>query len=70
MAAVVSNMSGTVMRVLVKVGDKVAVDQDIVVIESMKMEMTVPSTASGVVKEINVAPDDFVQEGQALITLG
>jgi len=69
-ADILSNMSGTVIRVLVKAGDAVAVDQDVVVIESMKMEMNVPSTEKGTVKEIKVAADDFVQEGQVLITVG
>ena len=39
MADIVSNVSGVVMRVLVKEGESVDVDQDIVAIESMKMEM-------------------------------
>jgi acetyl-CoA carboxylase biotin carboxyl carrier protein len=70
MSEVLSNMSGTVVRVLVNVGDKVSADQDVLVLESMKMEMNVPSTATGVVKEIKVGPDDFVQEGQVLLVLG
>ncbi len=57
------------MRVLVSVGDSVAPDQDVVVIESMKMEMMVPSTAAGKVKSVHVNPEDFVQEGQLLLTL-
>ncbi|MBS1982915.1 MAG: biotin/lipoyl-binding protein [Bdellovibrionales bacterium] len=70
MREVVSNMTGTVLRVLVKVGEQVQVDQDIVALESMKMEMMVPSTASGTVKEVRVNQDDFVQEGQVLLILG
>ena len=69
MNQIASNITGTVMRVLVKVGDKVSVDQDVIAIESMKMEMTVPATASGVVKEIQVATDDFIQEGQVVLVL-
>jgi len=62
-------MAGTVLRLLVNKGDSVSVDQDIVAIESMKMEMMVPATAAGKVKEIKVAVDDFVQEGQVLLIL-
>jgi biotin carboxyl carrier protein len=40
-----------------------------VVLESMKMEMMVPSSSAGKVKEIKVKADDFVQEGQTLIVL-
>ena len=69
MSEVCSNVSGTIIEVLVKVGDQIEEDQDIVSIESMKMEMMVPSTESGVVKEILVGTDDFVQEGQALIVV-
>ena len=70
MAEIKSNMAGTVLRVLVKVGEQIKVDQDVVALESMKMEMMVPSTAAGQVKEIKIAIDDFVQEGQVLLTLG
>lgn len=69
MADLCSNMTGTVWRVLVAVGDKVAVDQDVVILESMKMEMMVPATHAGIVKEIKVAVEDFVQEGQVLMTV-
>jgi acetyl-CoA carboxylase biotin carboxyl carrier protein len=68
-ANIQSNMSGTVLRILVKAGDKISVDQDVVVLESMKMEMMVPASHAGTVKEVHVAVDDFVQEGQTLITL-
>lgn len=64
-----SNMTGTVLRVLVKPGEKIVADQDVVALESMKMEMMVPSTDAGTVKEIRVATDEFVQEGQVLLTL-
>ncbi|NCN26382.1 acetyl-CoA carboxylase biotin carboxyl carrier protein subunit [bacterium] len=69
MADVTSNMTGTVWKILVNPGDKVALDQDVIILESMKMEMMVPSTEEGTVKEIKVKIDDFVQEGQVLLTL-
>ncbi len=69
MKQVCSNMTGTVLRVLVKVGDSVKEDQDVVALESMKMEMMVPSSAAGRVKEIKISPDEFVQEGQVLLVL-
>ncbi len=70
MADILANMSGTIIEVLVKVGDKVEEDQDIVSVESMKMEMTIPATISGTVKEVKVSADEFVQEGQILVVLG
>jgi acetyl-CoA carboxylase biotin carboxyl carrier protein len=69
MKEIKSNVSGVVINLLVKVGDKVKEDQDIASVESMKMEMLVPSTDAGVVKEIKVNAEDFVQEGQTLLVL-
>jgi len=70
MVEVKSNVSGTVLEILVQVGDKVSLDQDILTVESMKMEMMVPATAAGVVKEIKISAEEFIQEGQVLIVLG
>lgn len=64
-----SNITGTVLDVLVKVGDSIKADQDVVTMESMKMEMMVPSDLAGKVVEVCIAPDDFVQEGQVLLRL-
>ena len=69
MAIVNSTMSGTVLRILVKVGDSVKTDQDVIALESMKMEMMVSSNAAGTVKAIHVAVEEFVQEGQQLVTI-
>ena len=68
MAEVKANMTGTILQVFVKAGDKISVDQDVFAIESMKMEMTIQSTVDGIVKDVLVKPEDFVQEGQALLT--
>ena len=40
MKEIKANMTGTIIGVLVKVGDSVAIDQDVISIESMKMEKT------------------------------
>ena len=69
MKEIKANMTGTIIGVLVNVGDSVAIDQDVISIESMKMEMSIQATAAGKVKEILVKAEDFVQEGQALLTL-
>lgn len=64
-----SNMAGTVLEVLVKAGDKVEDGQDVVCLESMKMQMFISAEGSGTVKEIKVDTGDFVNEGDTLITL-
>jgi acetyl-CoA carboxylase biotin carboxyl carrier protein len=69
MKEIKANMTGTVISVLVKVGESVKENQDVLSIESMKMEMMISSDFSGTVKEIKVKNEDFIQEGQVLITL-
>jgi pyruvate dehydrogenase E2 component (dihydrolipoamide acetyltransferase) len=61
--------SAQVIEILVKLGDKVAVDTLIVTLESDKATMDVPSTAAGVVKSINVKKGETVSDGSLLITL-
>ncbi len=69
MAKVEATMAGTVMQVLVAVGDKVDAGQDVVILESMKMEVPVQSEYSGVVKKIKVETGSFVSDGDVLIEL-
>ncbi|BDT75102.1 dihydrolipoyllysine-residue acetyltransferase [Polynucleobacter sp. KF022] len=58
-----------VIEVLVKAGDKVEKEQSIVVLESDKATMDVPSSHSGVVKEVKVKIGDNLSEGSVVITL-
>ncbi|RZG86592.1 biotin/lipoyl-binding protein [Acinetobacter sp. WCHAc060033] len=57
----------TVAEILVKVGDTIAVDDSIVLLESDKASVEVPSTSAGVVKSIAVSEGDQVSEGEVLI---
>ena len=66
---VVANMAGTVIEVLVKSGDSVSEGMDVVCMESMKMQMFIPTDFDGKVKEVKVNAGDFVNEGDTLITL-
>jgi len=67
MKQIVSNMAGVVLELLVKPGDHVAIDQDVVMLESMKMQIPVQSTVSGTVKAIKANEGDFVDEGDVLL---
>lgn len=58
-----------VIEVLVKVGDVLAVDDPICVLESDKATMDVPSSAAGVVKEVAIKVGDKVAEGTLLVKL-
>lgn len=61
-----SPMPGSVISVKVKVGDKVAKGQPLIVLSAMKMEMVVQSPVSGTVKRI-LAQKDMKLEGDDLI---
>jgi acetyl-CoA carboxylase biotin carboxyl carrier protein len=69
MKRVVSNMAGVVLEFLVKPGDKVEVDQDVVMLESMKMQIPVQSTVHGTVKTVKVSEGDFVDDGDVLLEI-
>ena len=47
MKRVVSNMAGVVLEFLVQPGEEIAIDQDVVMLESMKMQIPVQSTVTG-----------------------
>ena len=57
------------IEVLVAVGDTVAVEDPLVVLESDKATMEVPSPAAGKITDITVAVGDKVAEGSVLLTL-
>jgi acetyl-CoA carboxylase carboxyltransferase component len=67
--AVEAPMQGTIVSVEVRPGDTVTAGQQLLVIESMKMEHVIASEASGEVTEIAVAPGDTVNPGDILIRL-
>jgi acetyl-CoA carboxylase biotin carboxyl carrier protein len=62
-------MAGVVLEFLVKQGDKVEVDQDVVMLESMKMQIPVQSTVNGTVKTMKVSEGDFVDDGDVLLEI-
>ena len=69
MSEVLASMAGTVSEVLVKVGDKVEVGQDVVILESMKMLIPVQSTIKGNVQEIKGNVGEFINQEQVLLVL-
>ena len=69
MTQVLSDMSGSVAAVRVAAGDAVAEDDDLLVLESMKMEIPVGAPADGTVAAVHVDVGDRVDEGDLLVTL-
>ncbi|RAS75966.1 acetyl-CoA carboxylase biotin carboxyl carrier protein subunit [Priestia endophytica] len=67
MSEIVASMAGNVWKVLVKVGDQVAEGQDVVILESMKMEIPIAAEFDGTVKEVKVNEGDFVNEGDTIV---
>jgi acetyl-CoA carboxylase biotin carboxyl carrier protein len=64
-----SDITGTVWKILKKVGEQVAEDEPIVILESMKMEIPVTSAEPGTVKEILVEEGTIVAEGAVIVRL-
>ena len=70
MTEVRAPMVGKVIEVLVTAGADVAEEDELIIMESMKMEIPVTAPAGGSVKEVHVAEGDTVQENELLVTLG
>jgi acetyl-CoA/propionyl-CoA carboxylase biotin carboxyl carrier protein len=62
-------MQGTIVKVLVQVGDTVEVSQPICVLEAMKMENHINAESSGVVEEVRVKPGDTVGAGDVVAVI-
>lgn len=69
MTEVKASMAGSVWKITVSVGESVTEGQDIVILESMKMEIPIASEEAGSVKEIKVAEGDFVNEGDTIAVI-
>jgi biotin carboxyl carrier protein len=70
MAAVRTEVAGSVWKVEVSVGQQVAAGDVLVIVESMKMEIPVEAPAAGTVSEIRVAEGEPVAEGAVVAVLG
>jgi acetyl-CoA/propionyl-CoA carboxylase biotin carboxyl carrier protein len=63
-------MQGTIVKVMVEVGQQVEVGDLLLVLEAMKMENNITADAPGTVREIRVAPGDSVGTGDVLVVIG
>ena len=66
---IVAEMAANVMTVSVATGDRIAVGDTVVLLESMKMEIPVLAEKAGTVAAVKVSDGDAVQEGDVLVTL-
>lgn len=64
-----SEISGSVWKIAVKLGERVEEDAPLVILESMKMEIPLLAPQSGIVKEIRVNEGDAIAEGEIAVIL-
>jgi 3-methylcrotonyl-CoA carboxylase alpha subunit len=62
-------MPGKIIAVNAKAGDSVKADDPLIVMEAMKMEMTLEAPRDGVVAEVNFDAGALVSDGEVLLTL-
>ena len=67
--ALTAPMPGKIIAVNAKAGDAVKAGDPLIIIEAMKMEMTLEAPRDGVVAEVNAAPDALVTDGEMLLSL-
>jgi len=69
MAEMRASMAGTIFKVLVQKDDQVQTGQDVIVLESMKMEIPLQAETSGKVSQVHVEEGQFVNEGDPLLII-
>jgi len=66
---IVSEIAGSVWKIQVNAGDQVESGDELMILESMKMEIPVLADEAGVVEQVLVEQGASVEEGQPIITL-
>ncbi len=66
---VTSEITGTVWKLEVAVGDRVDAEQTLLILESMKMEIPAAAPRAGTVLQLLVAEGEAVSEGQDLVVI-
>ncbi|MCM3712603.1 acetyl-CoA carboxylase biotin carboxyl carrier protein subunit [Halalkalibacter oceani] len=69
MAEIKAMMAGNVWKIIVQVGDEVTVGQQVAILESMKMEISIEAASSGTVTAILKEEGEFVNEGDVLMEM-
>jgi acetyl/propionyl-CoA carboxylase alpha subunit len=63
----VAPMPGKIIKVMVRAGDKVKINDELIIIESMKMENCVKASTAGLIKEVCVSHGQLVEKNEQLI---
>ena len=70
MPELIAPIAGKVWKILVAVGDKVELDDELVILEALKMETPIFCDDSGTITELLVKEGDSVNEGDVLAKIG
>jgi len=62
-------ITGKIVSIVVNVGDQVKTDDEVVIMDAMKMEIPIYAPADGTVKKINIKEGDSVKTDQVLVIL-
>jgi acetyl-CoA carboxylase biotin carboxyl carrier protein len=66
---ITTQIAGQVWKLVAQLGDDVAADAPIVILESMKMEIPILAPTAGKLIELHVAEEDMVAEGQLICVI-
>ncbi len=66
---VLAPLSGNVWKITVEVGETIEEDDEVLIIEALKMETPIYAPCDGKVKEIHVKEGDTVEEDQPLLSI-
>lgn len=69
MSEIKAPMAGNIWKINVQVGQEINFGDEVIIMESMKMEISVEADDTGIVKEIRVSENDNVDDGHILIIL-
>lgn len=69
MPELLAPIAGNVWKILVAVGDKVELDDELIILEALKMETPIYSDDSGTISEIRVKEGDSVKDGDVLVVI-
>lgn len=69
MKEIKAHRAGLVVEFLVQQGETVAANQDVVMLESMKMYIPVQASTGGIVRAVKVKEGEIVKDGDVLLEL-
>ena len=67
--AIIAEMQGTIVDIMIKEGKKVKKGDSLFVIEAMKMENIVSSPIDGIIKELNITKGSPVSKGDVILVI-